>query len=139
VVRNDPAVVVVFAGTNDLSGKTPRSAAWLEERFVELVARLRALGCRAPLVYVSITKAPSRAEHRALVDDANARIAARCAADPSLVFVDTASGMLGSDGVPDPKWFQKDLLHLNADGYRHWTATIRPVVEKLLAAGPNQR
>lgn len=134
VVRHDPAVVVVFAGSNDLAGKNPRTAAWLEERFVELVARLRALGCTAPLVYVSITKAPSRAEHAVLVDAANARIAARCAADPSLVFVDTATGMLTADGAPDPKWFQKDLLHLNAEGYRHWTTTIRPVVETLLAA-----
>lgn len=134
VVRQNPAAVVLFAGTNDLAGKDPRTAAWLEERFVELAARLRQLGCTAPLVYVSITPAPSRAEHRALVDAANARLAARCAADPSLVFVDTASGMLGSDGKPDPKWFQQDLLHLNADGYRHWTATIRPVVERLLGA-----
>ena len=133
VTCREPSVMVVFAGTNDIAGDAPRSGEWVAQRFDELVTRLRALGCDAPLVYVAISPTPSRARHLAIVEDANARIAARCAADPSLHFVDTASGLLDRSGRPDPRWFGADGLHLNADGYARWTAQVRPVVAELYA------
>ncbi len=128
----DPRLVVVFSGTNDLAGDAPRSAAWVAARFDDLVARLRALGCDAPVVYLAISPTPSRERHLELVHEANRRIAARCAADPVLHFVDTGSGLLDAAGRPDPKWFVADRLHLNAAGYAHWTATLRPVLAGLL-------
>jgi len=133
VVRHDPSVVVVFAGTNDIAGANPRPTEWVADRFDELVVRLRALGCAAPLVYIAITPTPGRAEHLALVHAANAAIAARCARDPRLHFVDTAAGMLSPDGQPDPQWFGPDRMHLNEAGYRHWTQLLRPVVARLHA------
>lgn len=133
VVRESPSLVVVFAGTNDIAGDAPRSGEWVAARFDELVVRLRALGCHAPLVYIAISPSPSREQHLAIVQDANARIAARCAADPSLWFVDTASLLLDDRGRPDPRWFRSDRLHLNADGYARWTRAIRPVVQALHA------
>lgn len=133
VTCHEPEVVVVFAGTNDIQGDAPRSGAWVAARFDELVAQLRALGCDAPLVYIAISPSPSREQHLAIVEDANARIAARCAQDPGLTYVDTASGLLDAAGRPDPRWFIADRLHLNADGYAGWTKTLRPVVEKLYA------
>jgi lysophospholipase L1-like esterase len=131
VARYDPAAVVVFAGSNDIAGDEPRSAAWVAERFDELVTRLRALGCDAPLVYISITPTPSRAKHLAIVREANALIAARCQRDPSLHFVDTAATMVDAQGEPDAQWFQKDLLHLNPKGYAHWTSQLLPLLKRL--------
>lgn len=131
VVPHDPTVVVVFAGTNDISGDRPRSAAWITERFDELVARLRALGCDAPLVYVAISPTPRRERHLALVLETNERIRERCEARPDLHFVDTASQLLDGDGRPDPRWFTDDRLHLNASGYAAWTSKLRPVVLEL--------
>lgn len=133
VTCHDPSLVVVFAGTNDISGDTPRPAAWVAARFDELVDRLRALGCDAPLVYIAISPCPSRERHAAIVHDANARIAARCAEDPSLHFANTASGLLDEQSRPDPRWFVRDRLHLSADGYAQWTSVLRPLVERLLA------
>jgi hypothetical protein len=129
----DPRLVVVFSGTNDLAGDAPRSAAWVAARFDDLVARLRALGCEAPVVYLAISPTPARERHLDRVLEANRRIAERCAVDPDLHFVDTGSGLLDAEGRPDPKWFVADRLHLNADGYAHWTATLRPVLASLLA------
>ena len=131
VARHDPAAVVVFAGSNDIAGESPRSAAWVAERFDELVARLRALGCEAPLVYISITPTPSRVAHLAAVRAANELIAARCQSDPSLHFLDTAATMVTPEGLPDPQWFVQDLLHSNAKGYAHWTSTLKPVLARL--------
>ncbi len=139
VLPFEPSVVVVFAGTNDIAGDAPRSAEWVERRFVELVARLRELGCEAPLVYVAITPTPSRAVHQSIVQEANRRIAQRCEQDESLHFVDTASGVLDAQGRPDPRWFRGDRLHLNEAGYAHWARTLRPVVAQVWREAAGRR
>ncbi len=131
VTAHDPTVIVAFTGTNDIKGATPRPAAWVADRFDELVVRLRALGCDAPLVYIAISPTPSRAEHLAVVLEANRLIRKRCAQEDDLHFVDTASQLLDADGQPDPRWFVEDRLHLNAEGYAAWTAMVRPVVHRL--------
>lgn len=130
-----PRALVVFAGTNDLAGDAPREPEWIAARFDELVARLRALGHDVPLLYVAISPTPARARHLERVLQTNRLIAARCADDPQLHFVDTASALLDADGRPDPQWFVADRLHLNAQGYAHWTATIRPALDRALDTG----
>ncbi len=131
VARHDPTVIVAFTGTNDIKGDSPRTAEWVADRFDELVARFRALGCDAPLVYIAISPTPSRAEHLAVVLETNRMIRERCSLDDDLHFVDTASPLLDAEGQPDPSWFVKDRLHLNAEGYAAWTAEIGPVVHRL--------
>ena len=134
VVPEDPRALVVFAGTNDLSGKEPRSPSWIASRF-EALARLHKQRLPGvPLVYIAISPTPARAEHLQSVLATNRLIQARCSSDPDLVFVDTASALLDGAGRPDPRWFVEDRLHLNADGYAHWTATLRPVVLELVGA-----
>lgn len=127
----EPAVVVVFSGTNDLAGDAPREPEWVAARFDELVRRLRALGCDAPLVYVAISPTPSRERHLERVHATNRLVQERCAADPRLHFADTASGLLDDAGRPDPRWFVEDRLHLNAEGYAAWAARLRPLVRTL--------
>ena len=128
-----PRAVVVFAGTNDIAGESPRSAAWVEERFVELVARLRALGCDAPVLYLAITMTPSREQHVAIVREANARIAARAATMEGVTFVDASAAFVDASGRPDPKWFVKDQLHLTPAAYAEWARVVRPALERALA------
>jgi lysophospholipase L1-like esterase len=123
-----PRALVVFSGTNDLAGDEPRSADYLLDQFDALVTRFRALGHDAPLLYIAISPTPSREQHLARVLDVNQRIAARCAQDPRLHFIDTASALLDANGRPDPKWFVSDRLHLNADGYAAWAQTVRPAL-----------
>lgn len=137
IADHDPRAIVVFSGTNDIAGDAPRSAAWVATRFDELVARVRGLGCEAPLVYLAITPTPAREAHLAIVHEANRLIAARCAADSNLHFIDTGSGVLDANGRPDPRWFVGDGLHLNAEGYAHWTKTLRPALFGLLDVALN--
>ncbi len=129
----EPRALVVFSGTNDISGASPRGADYVAERFDALVERMRVLGHDVPLVYIAISPTPSREEHLAIVLETNRMIAQRCAQDPMLTFVDTASGILDDEGRPDPRWFAADLLHLNPAGYAAWTETIRPAVEAAIA------
>ncbi len=127
-----PRALVVFSGTNDIAGDDPREPEWIAERFVDLVERLRALGHGVPVLYISISPTPARERHLARVTETNRLIAARCAADPHLYFVDTGTALLDADGRPDPRWFVADRLHLNAQGYAAWTATIRPALARAL-------
>lgn len=127
-----PRALVVFSGTNDLAGESPREVDYLVQQFDALVARMRALGHDVPLFYLAISPTPARERHLERVLEANRRLAARCADDPQLHFVDTASALLDADGRPDPHWFVADRLHLNADGYASWTATLRPALERAL-------
>lgn len=128
LASTNPRAIVVFSGTNDIAGGSPRSADWLAERFEELVRRVRGLGCQAPLFYLAITPSPARVEHLEIVHRANRLIAEHCARDASLHFVDSGSGVLDAAGQPAAKWFVEDGLHLNQDGYAHWTKTLRPVL-----------
>jgi len=131
IADHEPSEIVVFSGTNDIAGESPRSADWVAARFDELVTRVRGIGYEQPLVYLAITPTPAREAHLAIVLEANRLIAARCAVDSSLYFVDTASGVLDANGRPDPRWFVEDGLHLNAAGYAHWTKTLLPLLLEL--------
>jgi lysophospholipase L1-like esterase len=125
-----PSAVFVFSGTNDLAGDRPKRADRVHELFELLVQRIRRLHPQVPICFLAITPTPSRSEHRALVDAANALVRATCEADPLLEFVDPTPYLLRADGSPDPRFFQDDMLHLNAAGYAVWTRHIRPVAAR---------
>jgi len=132
--HREPSAIVVFSGTNDIAGERPKSAAKVHELFELLVRRIRALHPRVPICFLAITPTAARAEHRAIVDAANALVRATCAASPALEFVDPVPQLLDDRGQPDPRFFRADRLHLNRAGYEVWAAHVRPVVERHAAA-----
>ena len=46
-----------------------------------------------------------------------------------LDYIDVHAPMLGDDGEVRPDIFIGDGLHMNAEGYKIWAATIRPGLE----------
>ena len=134
VLAHDPAVIVMFSGTNDLKGDEPKSAAQVCMLFEQFVARIRDGECDAPIVYIAISPSKKRIEHFDLVLETNRQIASYCDTDESLHFVDTATSLLNDWGQPDMQWFDEDELHLNARGYALWTAHIKPLITRLLRA-----
>jgi lysophospholipase L1-like esterase len=133
VTRHRPSAVVLFSGTNDLAGERPKSAAQVRDLFRLFVQRVRRDDPELPIAWIAITPTPARAEHVALVRAANELVRAECAADPRLAFVDPTPDLATPDGAPDPRFFQRDGLHLNADGYAVWTRHVRPIAERLHA------
>lgn len=57
---------------------------------------------------------------------ANQAIAALCARDPRLAFLDTATPMLATGEPPSRRLFAFDGLHLSAEGYALWTSVAKP-------------
>ena len=136
IIPYKPAVIVAFTGTNDIGPKNTKSASEVLTLFERFVSRLREDLPGTPICYIAISPTQKRLNKLSIVLEANRLISAACASDPSLHFIDTATALLDADGKPDARWFRKDKLHLNAQGYASWTRTIKPLILKLHAKAP---
>ena len=131
-----PRVVVVAAGTNDVSAG--RSAADVRRSFERLVANLQVAQPGVTIVFLAISPTIRRRDQRALQEAANAAVQASIAADgpeARLVYVDANAAFLGTDGEPTAECFLDDLQHPSTIGNARRAAILRPVLERLLAAG----
>ncbi|HWS51654.1 MAG TPA: GDSL-type esterase/lipase family protein [Microbacterium sp.] len=122
-----PRAVVVYVGSNDMSGLPLYSKSAVQT--VELVERyLAAVRERLPharIYYVAVTEAPSRAKVRGDIVEANRLLAERAAATGDFVFIETASELLRPDGSIDESLFGRDRLHFNEAGYARFAAAVR--------------
>jgi lysophospholipase L1-like esterase len=123
-----PRAVVLFAGTNDISGPKPASAQQVFDCYLVFVQRVRSKLPEVPIYFVAITPTPSRWKYWPIVQEANRLIREHTQSDPSLRFIDLSDHLLGTDGKPDRSLFRFDHLHPNAKGYVKWTAVIKPVL-----------
>lgn len=141
-----PRLVVLYAGDNDLAeGATAEEVAASFQAFVDGV-RASLPGTR--IAYMSIKPSPLRATLMEDARRANALIADAVRAGDNLDFIDVYSKMLGPDGAPRADLYGPDRLHLNADGYALWRATLvdhlqsppaapAPGAARMAAAGPS--
>ena len=126
VTPYQPRAVVVYAGENDLwAGK---SADALFAEFRAFVTKVHAQVPTAKIVFIGLKPSPSRIRIRAEVIRANTLIAAACAKNPKLAFVDVYAPMLDAQGKDRPELYVADQLHMNPAGYAIWT----PLVAKAL-------
>lgn len=129
VLPHRPRLVVLYAGDNDLAGddKTPES---VSADFGVLVSRIHATLPETRIYFIAIKPSILRWDRWPAMRDANERIAAACADDPRLVYVDVATPMLGPDGNPREELFVFDGLHLSEEGYALWTSILRPRLQR---------
>jgi len=122
VTPYEPRTVVVYAGDNDLNaGKEPEK---VHADFKDLVAKIHAKVPRARIVYIAVKPSPSRWKLKEKGEKTNALIAAECAKDSRLRFVDIWHPMLNEKGEPRPELFVKDMLHMNEAGYAVWKPLV---------------
>jgi len=117
-----PRAIVMYAGGNDLAdGKSPEQ---VRDAFGAFVTQARRWAGEVPLAYLSIKPNLSRRQQLPQIRQANALISA-CADQRGVDYLDIHASMLGADGEADPRWFDDDGLHLNAEGYALWTGAVR--------------
>jgi lysophospholipase L1-like esterase len=137
IVPPRPAKVVFYAGDNDLArGKTPEQIAGDVKKLWEIV------GTKLPEVRMAIISVKPSLARWALVDKTratNALLEKFAASDPRLTYVDVFTPMIGPDGKPIPSHFVADGLHLTAEGYKIWTAALRPFVQGSSSPAPAGR
>ncbi|GAB3710769.1 GDSL-type esterase/lipase family protein [Mariniluteicoccus flavus] len=130
VVPFRPRALVVYAGSNDISGIPffSRTADEVVPRVKDYVARVHAHFPGLPVYYVAITEAPIRRGVRGEIQEANRQLAAWARDTREITFIDTAPALLTPTGDIDGTLFRADRLHLNDAGYARFAAVIREVL-----------
>ena len=138
VIPYNPCAVVLFAGTNDLSGAKPKTPWEVFEGYLEFVRVIHASLPGVPIYYIGITPTPSHRKHWSAASEANRLIKAHTETDERLHFIDLTEAIMGPDGRPDRSLYRLDRLHPSQKGYARWVSVIKPILAADLgpAAGP---
>lgn len=121
-----PRAIFFYAGDNDLhAGKTPATVVADFQRFMEL--KTKALGA-APVYFIAVKPSKARLSEKPQQDEVNTKVKAMAAARADLDYVDIVPAMM--DGATPKEIFVADGLHMTPEGYRLWTAVVKPVVER---------
>ena len=126
VLKYAPRAVVIYEGDNDIAwGKTPQHVA---DKIAQIAGRITARFPNSRVYVISIKPSPLRWNLWPLMQQANQLLISFCATDPRYRYIDTASVLLGTDGLPVPGYYASDALHLSTAGYAVWTSAIWPVL-----------
>lgn len=130
VIPYKPKVVVFYCGGNDLhvGGKSPEQVFNDFNSFVESVHSALP---KTRIIFMSLKPGPDAWNSRQLEYEVNSRVKALCEKQENLFYVDVATGMLNSKGVPDPNDYQKDGVHLTYKADRKWAELLRPTLRKV--------
>ncbi len=127
VIPYQPRLIVFFAGDNDLaSGKAPERVCDDFKAFVEAVRKDLP---DTKILFLAVKPSLARWKLFEQQKKTNGLIAAYCRSGKGLVFVDVVPAMLGKDGKPRPELFVKDGLHLSEEGYKLWSALLKPLLQ----------
>jgi lysophospholipase L1-like esterase len=120
-----PSKIVLYAGDNDIAGG--HSGKQVAADFRALVEKVHARIPNTKIYYLAVKPSPSRWNLSPQSAEANRLIRSYCRFRPKVEFIDVWTPLI-KNGKPDPTLFQKDQLHLNADGYARWTKVVRPAL-----------
>lgn len=124
-----PRLIVMFAGTNDLAygNKSPEQV--LQE-FKDFAAKIHTILPDTRLAYISISPTKARWNQEGAVLEANYLIERYMIETNSptqkLSFLDAHSALLTTNGQPPVNLERPDGLHFNTEGYKVWTALLKP-------------
>ena len=126
--------LVLFAA-NDVTGgpddaRPELVAAWLGH----ILEVARAAQPEAAIFCLEITPTPARWAAWPKIREANRALARECARRPGVHFIPTAHAFLTPEGRPAADLFRDDRLHLNALGYRIWSAILKSHLDARLRA-----
>jgi lysophospholipase L1-like esterase len=119
-----PRIIVISCGGNDIEADaTPEQIAGSFQRMVE-TARKDLPNVRVVIFGVKVY--PVIAAKIDQVRKTNVLIRAFAERSTNIVFIDTEKIVLGTDGKPREDLFREDGVHLTPEGYKLYTAVLRP-------------
>jgi lysophospholipase L1-like esterase len=129
VLPYKPRLIVMYAGGNDLEGK--KTPADVRDDFKAFVTQSRTGLPDVPIVYISINPSLKRLKNVEKTREANRLIEEYTRTEPRLTFINSYTPLLGPDGQPQKELLVEDGLHLSKEGYKQWTAVVKPIILKL--------
>jgi lysophospholipase L1-like esterase len=130
VLKYSPRLIVFYAGDNDIeAGKSPQQVFDDFQAFANVVHKSLP---KTRIVYLPIKPSIARWPKWPQMQAVNSNVAKLLQSDERIIYVDTATPMLGDDGKPRAKLFLDDGLHLNAKGYDEWSDTLGPPLRQAM-------
>ena len=124
VIPYKPRVVVFYAGDNDV--ETPATAEQIAAGFTTFDQKVHAALPDTKIVFISIKPSIRRWAFMDKIRGANALVKDYIGTHKNLLFVDIVPQMIGADGKPRPELLVADGLHMTPEGYKIWTAALKP-------------
>lgn len=118
-----PALIVFYAGDNDIAAG--KSVTRVFEDYINLTDRVLKDNPDTQFLFVSIKSSGSRIDKWELMNEVNQQVDEHSQANERLHYIDLASPLFDSQGLPESVFFQEDLLHLSKKGYQIWNETMR--------------
>jgi lysophospholipase L1-like esterase len=128
VLKYKPSQVVFYAGDNDTN--MGRKAPQVLADFQAFCAKIHEARPGTPIHFMAIKPSPSRARIWDEVQRCNAAVREWAEKQPCVTYLDTAAPMLDAQGKVREDIFLKDMLHLNAEGYKLYVPIIKAALEK---------
>jgi len=125
--RYEAEKVLIYEGDNDLAGGTKNVGEMLGE-FREFCNAIWAQRGDTRIYILAIKPSPSRRHLWETVQHANNLLTELCESDERLTYIDIVPAMLGADGLPHPRLFIADNLHMTRAGYERWRDAVRPLL-----------
>lgn len=130
VSKYNPAVVVFYAGDNDVAAG--KSIDQVFEDYKLFTDQLLNDYPNVRFIYLPIKPSSSRWNHWKEMNKVNQRIQGYNKENDQLYYVDLATPLLDvEEGQADNAYFLKDQLHLNQKGYKVWNQVLGPELEKI--------
>jgi lysophospholipase L1-like esterase len=129
ITPHDPAMVVLYIGSNDLldfGGNRPKSVEEMQGLYDTLLSRLHDRLPDAVIVVLATFPSPLNARRAAQIEEVNEYVRAAAVNKPWLALVDGNSVLKTPSGEPARSLFRFDRTHLNKKGYAHWAQILRP-------------
>jgi lysophospholipase L1-like esterase len=127
-----PKIIVLFAGTNDISGRTnDKSPEKLFSEFRKLADSIDKKLPGTKLIFLPITPTTSRWEVWPMANQANDLIESYIMSKSDMFFIKTDQVFLNHDGLPKSDLLWWDGTHLNGKGYKKWEDQLNPLLDKL--------
>lgn len=129
VSKYNPKQIFLYCGENDLA--MDFTVQETVDAFIEFVGLCKVQLPETEIVFLSMKPSPSRWHLWDKYLEANTQIKNICILSNQLHYLDIGETMLTEEGNPDESIFLSDMLHMKPDGYKRWTAIVKPYLDAL--------
>lgn len=128
VRRYKPARIIFYCGDNDVAAG--KNMTQILADFKTFISRLKKDLPYTNLLFLAIKPSPLRWQLWDKMSQTNHAVKDYCKSSEFCTFLDTATPLLNTKGLPDKNLFVEDGLHLNSTGYNIWKNLLTPCLVK---------